>query len=152
MFLLKYFLILIIFLQIIYYREFNNYIDKKFKCIKKASTRRLVSFIPLLILSYIDFYQYYGNTYDKEFFEEFISSKKLNYILAVVGALGVISIIAKDLDVKLGNYQIELLKQEPLLFLICWGAVFKITSRRDEALLGVFFFYIMKYNYSTKRK
>ena len=76
---------------------------------------------------------------------KFIPDKLLSYLLKILGAYGVIQVLAQDLGVKTGKVQRDVTHSLPVQMILYWGMAFSLTDDRNEAAIGVLIYFYLKY-------
>lgn len=72
----------------------------------------------------------------------------INKILMVLGAYGVVQILAQDLGVKTGKKQRDLIQSEPVLALMLYAGAYTFTNDHTLAMIVIVLYYFLKYVYS----
>ena len=68
-----------------------------------------------------------------------------NNVLNIIGAYGIVQVLAQDLGIKSGLKQIEITHNEFVQFILYWGMAFALTDNRTESLAGVLLYFYLKY-------
>ena len=79
----------------------------------------------------------------------YIAIKNVNYILRILGAYGIIQILAQDMGLKTGYVQRELVQSKIIQFLIFSGTAFALTNDISQAIIGTLLYFILKYSVSN---
>tara|TARA_B100000482_G_scaffold185250_1_gene161773 strand:- start:4724 stop:5314 length:591 start_codon:yes stop_codon:yes gene_type:complete len=69
----------------------------------------------------------------------------LNYILRIIGAYGIIQVLAQDFGVKTGEKQGDVMKIDMIQWLIFTGTAYSLTNNRSEAMLAATIYFILKF-------
>tara|TARA_B100001741_G_C16553761_1_gene601082 strand:+ start:4326 stop:4856 length:531 start_codon:yes stop_codon:yes gene_type:complete len=77
-------------------------------------------------------------------------NRKINYVLKVLGAYGIIQVLAQDIGVKTGKNQAELMRKEIVQWLLFTGTAYCVLNNRSEAMIGATVYFILKLNFSEK--
>jgi len=80
---------------------------------------------------------------------KYIPNYYSNYILRVLGALGIIQVLAQDIGVKSGLNQRNIVQTPFMQFLLYIGTAFAITDNRSEAIIGAILYFTLKYGISS---
>ena len=80
---------------------------------------------------------------------KYISNKTINYILRVLGAYGIIQVLAQDIGIKTGILQRQIMQYKIIQFLLYIGTAYAITNNRSEAIVGGALYFILKYSVSN---
>jgi len=113
----------------------------------------LIYFLPILIIIY---YDTRFSTFSLKniicnifpFINEETFSKinpSLNYILRVIGAYGIIQVLAQDFGIKTGKRQSELTKPEIIQWIIYTGTAYSLVNNRSEAMIASTIYFILKH-------
>ena len=165
----KHLILFLIILTIIKYNTINNYINKFFNIeneeseehhieklnsffdiFKKYGLKIFILCLPIIILIYYDI-NYSSFSIKNLGINKFISNNKLNYLLRVFGAYGIIQILAQDLGLKTGYLQREITQSKPIQFLLFFGTAYALTNNRSEAFIGSMIYFILKYSVSNNK-
>ena len=76
---------------------------------------------------------------------KYIPNEYLNYVLRVLGALGIIQVLAQDIGLKTGVVQRNFVQSPFMQFLLYVGTAFAITNNRSEAIIGATLYFTLKY-------
>ena len=74
--------------------------------------------------------------------------KQFNNILLVLGAYGVLQVLAQDLGVKTGKKQRDLVQKPIVLMLLLYGCAFSVTQDHYLSVITMVLYYFLKYIYS----
>lgn len=147
---------------IVYYnktnRTLNNLLGKKndnieknqenlhnlWDIVKNDGVRIMLGLLPLIILFYLDI-NYSMFSMGGLRITKIITSHKLNYVLRVLGAYGIVQVLAQDLGVRTGDLQHKIVTTKSIQGLIFFGTAYAITDNRSEALLGTLLYFYLKY-------
>jgi len=159
-------LLAIIFLFIINHRFMNNQIGKllgKHNVDKETEKEELDSLVhvlrengiriflfmlPIIILIYYD--MKYPNLFIKESkLGKVIGLKKVMYVLKILGAYGIIQILAQDMGLKTGYVQRELVQSRTVQFFVFTGTAFTLTNDISQAVMGTLIYFTLKYGVSN---
>ncbi len=72
-------------------------------------------------------------------------NRQINYILRVIGAYGIIQVLAQDLGIRTGKTQSDFVKTPIVQWLAYFGTAFCLTNNRSEAMVGATLYFILKY-------
>jgi len=152
----------LIILSIVYYNKTNETINKLsgkednapvketeklyslWDILKTDGVRIGLGLLPLIILFYLDI-NYSMFSMGGLRITKMIDSYKLNYMLRVLGAYGIVQVLAQDLGLKTGDLQGKLVKTKSVQGLIFFGTAYAITDNRSEALIGTLLYFYLKY-------
>jgi hypothetical protein len=142
-----YYLLLVLeILLIVYYKQLNAKMDD-WK-INKALFFSVVS-IPLLLITYLDIMY---NTFSlKSLGLSKKYDRQINYVLSLFGSYGMIQILAQDSGLKTGEIQRDTVQKSLLFSLIALGTAFSITANRSQAMIGVLYYFHLKYIISNNK-
>ena len=103
---------------------------------------------PLIILIYSD--MKYPQFFMKKLgLGKIVDIKNINYILKILGAYGIIQILAQDMGLKTGYVQRELVQSKIIQFLIFSGTAFALTNNISQSIIGTLLYFILKYSVSN---
>lgn len=74
---------------------------------------------------------------------------KIHYVLRVLGAYGIIQILAQDMGLKTGYVQRELVQSKIIQFFLFSGTAFALTNDISQAFMGTTLYFILKYSVSN---
>ena len=104
--------------------------------------------VPLIMLIY-------SNMRYPEFFMKglgkIVSIEDVSYVLRILGAYGIIQILAQDMGLKTGYVQRELVQSKIIQFFIFSGTAFALTNNISQAIMGTLLYFILKYSVSNNR-
>ena len=106
--------------------------------------------IPLMIFMYYDI-KYSSFSFKNLGITQYISNETSNYVLRILGALGIIQVLAQDIGIKTGIVQRNFVQLPVMQFMLYFGTAFAITNNRSEAMVGAFLYFILKYGVSSGR-
>ena len=106
--------------------------------------------IPLILFMYYDL-RYSSFSFKNLGITKYISNDTTNYVLRIIGALGIIQVLAQDIGVKTGIFQRNFVQLPLMQFLLYFGTAFAITNNRSEAMVGSFLYFILKYGASSNK-
>lgn len=75
-------------------------------------------------------------------------NRKINYVLNVIGAYGIIQVLAQDIGLKTGKNQAELIRQSLVQWIVFTGTAFCVLNNRSEAMIGATVYFVLKLNFS----
>ena len=119
----------------------------------------LQSIIYLLPIYVVIYYDIKFNTFSlknmfKKMFNipyEFTDKHKtsINFMLRVIGAYGIIQVLAQDFGIKTGRKQGELMRNNFVQWILFFGTAFSILGNRSEAMIAATVYFILKHSYSV---
>jgi len=104
--------------------------------------------IPLLCIIYYDVrYSSFslGNIGFPEQYNRFI-----NQILWILGAYGIIQVLAQDSGLRTGIDQRDLVQNTVIFFFLAIGMAYSITNNRSQSMIAIFLYLHLKYIVSDK--
>lgn len=78
-------------------------------------------------------------------------NRRINYVLKVIGAYGIIQVLAQDIGVKTGKNQAELMRQDFIQWLLFACTSFCVLNNRSESMIGATVYFILKLNFSQNK-
>lgn len=134
---------------------FVDFIAEKMSAIP-TSVKLVIYLLPLIIIIYFDIKyssfsiknianKLFGVPLDSDWVQ---INRKINYVLKVIGAYGIIQVLAQDIGVKTGKNQAELMRQNFIQWLLFTGTAFCVLNNRSEAMIGATLYFILKLNFS----
>ena len=69
----------------------------------------------------------------------------INYILRLIGAYGIIQVLAQDFGIKTGKKQSDLTKPEFVQWIIFTGTAYSLVHNRSEAMIAATAYFILKF-------
>jgi len=75
-------------------------------------------------------------------------NRNYHNVLMVLGAYGIVQVLAQDLGVKTGKRQRDLIQMEPILAIILFSGAYAVTEDVTLAGLATAFYYFLKYVFS----
>ena len=72
-------------------------------------------------------------------------NRHINYILRIIGAYGIIQVLAQDFGIRTGQKQADIVKIPIVQWLAFYGTAFCLTNNRSEAMVGATLYFILKY-------
>ena len=109
--------------------------------------------LPLIMLIYSDM-KHPMSTLTKLDFHGIINKnniEKIHYVLKVLGAYGIIQILAQDMGIKTGYIQRELVQSKIIQFFLFSGTAYALTTDISQAFMGTILYFILKYSISNNR-
>jgi len=131
---------------IAYHKELNSKIEQ-WK-VNKALYYFVVS-LPLFLITYMD--MMYNSFSLGQMGLPKRYNKQVNYLLVLFGSYGMIQILAQDSGLKTGQIQRDTIQKGALFALIALGTAFSVTSNRSQALVGVLYYFHLKYVISNNK-
>lgn len=77
-----------------------------------------------------------------------ITNDTLKKVLTVLGAYGVVQVLAQDLGIKTGKKQRNLIQKMPIQITLLYSAAYLITENHILAIITTLAYYFLKYIYS----
>jgi len=74
---------------------------------------------------------------------------KANEILLIIGAYGIIQVLAQDLGIKTGKKQRDLMHTMPIQIVILFSGAYTIVNSYRDAAIATILYYFLKYIYSS---
>tara|TARA_B110000008_G_C16972572_1_gene564538 strand:+ start:1377 stop:1961 length:585 start_codon:yes stop_codon:yes gene_type:complete len=118
--------------------------------------KHIIYFIPLVVIIFYDNnYSTFSlrNIFNKMFLIPFEFTDKwnpiINYFLQVLGAYGIIQVLAQDFGVKTGDVQAEIFKIPVIQWLLFTSSAYVLLKNRSEAMIGATLYFILKNNVSN---
>jgi len=162
--------ILIIYsLMLNYHQEINDFLDKHLNLknnMKKytrytsssvagrttltRASKYIILCIPIIIIIYLDVVHKSFSMYNLGI-TNYISNDTLNYFLRILGAYGIIQVLAQDFGLRTGKNQTEITKIPIIQFFIYFGTAYAITKNRSEAMIGALLYFHCKQLISNKK-
>ena len=147
----KMILIVSIILLLYYSKQINAFFKRKEdKDTPVSKYYYLAVLIPLFIICYYDAMYSTFSLHSLGVSDE-NHRKMFDYVFKCLGAYGIIQVLAQDIGVKTGEKQRDLIQLPVMQFLIFFGTAYSITDDRSEALMGVFLYFLLKYNVSGNK-
>ena len=116
----------------------------------------IIYFVPLLlIIVYDNNYSTFSlkNIFYKMFLIPPTTTEKLNpiinHLLQILGAYGIIQVLAQDFGIKTGNIQAEIFKIPIIQWLLFTSSAYVLLKNRSEAMIGATLYFILKNNVSN---
>lgn len=72
-------------------------------------------------------------------------NRHLNYLLRIIGAYGIIQVLAQDFGIRTGKTQADFVKIPIVQWVAYFGTAFCLTNNRSEAMVGATLYFILKY-------
>lgn len=70
-------------------------------------------------------------------------------ILMILGAYGIVQILAQDLGIKTGKKQRDLIQSMPVQIALLYAGAYATTSDHRNAMVATGLYYLLKYVYSA---
>lgn len=87
-----------------------------------------------------------------EYIESILQENNADFIvkkiLTVLGAYGVLQVLAQDLGIKTGKKQRDLIQKMPVQIILLYAAAYVITENHLLAIITTVAYYFLKYVYS----
>ncbi len=74
---------------------------------------------------------------------------KVKSIIRILGAYGIVQVLAQDLGIKTGKMQRDLIQSQPLQAIMLYAGAYITIENHEEALCVVALYYFLKYVYSN---
>ena len=156
------FIFTIIILTVIFPKNINDFLDKILKINQKKDKKNNINnlnnlkkyikyilfLIPILSILYFDI-NYSSFSMKNLGINKYISNKKLNYLLRLIGSYGIIQVLAQDIGVKTGLKQRNIVQTKLFQFILYFCTAYTISNNRSEALVGSLLYFILKYGISN---
>jgi len=143
-------LFIVVILICVFHKHVNKTLDKKVdpnKYTLSDFSKDLLISLPLIFIIYRDLM--YGSFSIEKFGLPESMNKSLDYILLMLGAYGMIQVLAQDTGIKTGLYQRNTVQQVLLFAPIALGSGYGVTSDRSIALMATLLYFHMKYAISN---
>jgi hypothetical protein len=166
----QYFIILLITLSIVFYRQINSFLDNLFgnvnekqnidskETIYLESENNYNNVLKFIILSIpMLLYIYYDTRYASfSLYNLGIRSQEtqriLNYLLLVLGSYGIIQVLSQDFGLKTGEVQRDIWHNyQPLTFLLYVGTAYAFSGNRSQSIFAGFLYFHLKYVISNNK-
>lgn len=72
-------------------------------------------------------------------------NRQINYLLRIIGAYGIIQVLAQDFGIRTGKTQADVVKIPIVQWVAYFGTAFCLTNNRSEAMVGATLYFILKY-------
>ena len=131
---------------IIYHKSFNQYMDEQQI---PTNMKYLLLSIPLLTIIYMDIVHYTFSFKKLGIPVEY--NKKLNNMLTIMGAYGVIQILAQDTGLKTGVVQRDTVQSSMLFVFIALGMGYITSNNRSYSMIATLMYFHMKYVISNNK-
>lgn len=70
-------------------------------------------------------------------------------IILILGAYGIVQVLAQDLGIKTGKKQRDLVQSMPFQAIILFSAAYTVVGNFRDTLIATLLYYILKYIYSN---
>jgi hypothetical protein len=134
-----------------FHKEVNKLLKKNVNSDSKFTTEAFIKDViislPLMIIIYRD--MAYGSFGFNNLGIPISFNRNIDYILKVLGAYGMIQVLAQDTGLKTGIFQRNSVQKAILFAPIALGSGFGITGNKSMALISVLFYYHFKYAISN---
>lgn len=121
------------------------------KFTNKFTTNKWILFLtymfPLMIVIYFDMRDQLFS-FEKMGIPVYMGHR-INTILRLLGAYGIIQVFAQDIGVKTGDNQAVILRYPFIQFIIYFATAYSISDDRSESLIAATAYFIIKYNVSN---
>jgi len=125
-------------------------LDALHNVLHEYGIKLFIFLLPLMILIYYD--MKYPNFFMKNLgLGKLVKIKNVNYILKILGAYGIIQILAQDMGLKTGYVQRELVQSKIIQFFVFSGTAFALTNDISQAVMGTLIYFILKYAVSNNQ-
>lgn len=74
--------------------------------------------------------------------------KIFNNILKILGAYGIVQVLAQDLGIKTGKKQRDLVQKIEIQIILLYSAAYIATNNYILSFITILIYYILKYGYS----
>tara|TARA_Y100000813_G_C23918262_1_gene237615 strand:+ start:196 stop:480 length:285 start_codon:yes stop_codon:yes gene_type:complete len=68
--------------------------------------------------------------------------------LLILGAYGIVQVLAQDLGIKTGKRQRDLVQSMPVQIILLYAGAYTVTENYTNALIATSLYYLLKYVYS----
>ena len=75
-------------------------------------------------------------------------SEYLKKVLMIIGAYGIVQVLAQDLGIKTGKKQRDLIQLMPVQIIVLYAGAFTVTDNHSNAAIAIGLYYLLKYGYS----
>jgi Na+/H+ antiporter NhaD/arsenite permease-like protein len=72
-----------------------------------------------------------------------------NEVLLIIGAYGIIQVLAQDLGIKTGKKQRDLMQSMPVQIVLLFSGAYTIVNSYRDAAIATIIYYYLKYVYSN---
>ena len=72
-----------------------------------------------------------------------------NNVLNIIGAYGIVQVLAQDLGIKTGEKQRDLIQNKYVQMIMLYAGAYLVTSNHRDAFITTFIYYFLKYGYSN---
>jgi len=129
------------------------------KIMRKALSENVITLIyllPLILIIYFDqMYHtfsvkntlYHTMNIPYQYTEKY--NPALNYLLRIVGAYGIIQVLAQDFGVKTGKHQAEFMRHSVVQWFLFTGTAYTLTNNRSEAMIASTLYFVLRNNISN---
>tara|TARA_Y100000389_G_scaffold103584_1_gene100471 strand:- start:1055 stop:1600 length:546 start_codon:yes stop_codon:yes gene_type:complete len=125
-------------------------LDSLSNVLDEYGIKLFIFLLPVIILIYYD--MKYPNFFMKNLeLGKIVKIKNVNYILKILGAYGIIQILAQDMGLKTGYVQRELVQSKIIQFFIFAGTAFALTNDISQSVMGTLIYFILKYAVSNNQ-
>ena len=81
-----------------------------------------------------------------------VSKLKIDFsnksLLLILGAYGIVQLLAEDLGIKTGKKQIDLVQSMPVQIILLYAGAYTVTENYTNAFIATSIYYFLKYVYS----
>lgn len=131
---------------IVYHKSLHRYMDEQQIPI---NMRYILLSIPLLTIAYLDIVYYTFSFKKLGIPVEY--NKKVNNILTILGAYGVIQILAQDTGLKTGVVQRDTVQSSMFFTFIALGMGYITSNNRSYSMIATLMYFHMKYVISNNK-
>jgi hypothetical protein len=81
---------------------------------------------------------------------EFNLDAKFNWheIILIIGAYGIVQVLAQDLGIKTGKKQRDLVQSIPIQIIVLFSAAYTVVGNFRDTMIATLLYYLLKYVYS----
>ena len=76
------------------------------------------------------------------------STDNLKKVLMIIGAYGIVQVLAQDLGIKTGKKQRDLIQSMPIQIIVLYAGAYTVTDDHSNAAIATGLYYLVKYGYS----
>lgn len=147
----QYFILGVIAFSIVYHKQINKGLNSWFDRVNiQGRTRSFLKLViygsPLAMMAYCDI-----NFSSFSFSQLGIPpeyNNAINYVLKILGAYGIIQVLAQDLGIKTGTAQRDLVQLPFVQWLMLFAAGYVMSEDRSASLIAATMYYVLKYDLS----
>lgn len=79
-----------------------------------------------------------------------MDTARLEQAMKLLGAYGIVQVLAQDLGIKTGKEQRDLVQSIPVQAALLYSGAYLVTEDHSLALIATVAYYLLKYVYSTE--